>query len=128
MYNILSQKVSTLTISSGYYATPAPYDGAIYTYLNGIEANETHWQITARCQGCTQWDDTNIHTEDFAVLAYACATTPPDEPASNSSNFNMHDQFGIWGHDLTIAKNASFADWVANNTPTEQLAERRWYA
>ncbi|KAF2265368.1 CBD9-like protein, partial [Lojkania enalia] len=115
----------------GYYAVPLPYDGATYTYLVGTTSNDTHWQITTRCQGCTQWSsadgDFNLQNETEAVFAYACSSVPPDDPASNSSTFNIHEQFGIWGHDLSGAKNASFSEWVEKNSYTE-TQERRWSA
>ena len=50
------------------------------------------------------------------MLAYACSSIVPDEPKNNASTFNVHEQFGIWEHDLKFAKNASFADWVKNNS------------
>jgi hypothetical protein len=45
----------------------------------------------------------------------------------------MHEQFGIWSHDLSIAKNESFADWIKNNPyeeteQSEEVVERRFYA
>ncbi|KAF1966107.1 CBD9-like protein, partial [Bimuria novae-zelandiae CBS 107.79] len=103
----------------GYYATPGPYEGAMYTYLPGTTTNATHWQLTARCQGCTQWSSTdgdfNLNNETYAILAYTCSSMPPDDKTSNTSMFNVHEQFGIWSHDLTIAKNASFSEWVKGN-------------
>lgn len=105
--------------NSGYFAVPQSYEGAEYTYLKGTTANATHWQVTARCQGCTRWSsvdgDFNLENESEAVLAYACSSVAPDEPASNTSTFNIHEQFGIWNHDLKFAKNASFANWTKNN-------------
>ncbi|KAF2191561.1 iron reductase domain protein [Zopfia rhizophila CBS 207.26] len=103
----------------GYYATPQPYDGAEYTYLKGTTSNSTHWQVTSRCQGCTRWSSSDgdyaIDSQDETQLAYACSSVPPDKPTSNTSTFNVHEQFGTWIHDLKIAKNASFANHIKNN-------------
>lgn len=122
---------------SGYYAVPLPYDGAEHTYLKGTTSNATHWQVTARCQGCTRWSsadgDFNLETGSDAILAYACSSVAPDEPASNTSQFNIHEQFGIWNHNLSFGKSASFADWIKNN-PYEsvgnrsEVVEKRWSA
>jgi hypothetical protein len=119
---------------SGYYAVPQPYEGAEYTYLKGTTANSTHWTMTARCQGCTRWSsadgDFNLENENEAVLAYACSSVPPEERTSNTSSFNIHEQFGIWSHNLAIAKNASFSDWIKNNPYQENgtFVEKRFYA
>jgi hypothetical protein len=103
-------------IISGYSSIPGPYADATYTYLKGPEANSTHWTMTARCQGCTIWSssdgDFNIQNQTEAVFAYACSSTPPATPSSNTSAIQVHEQFGIWGHDLSAAKNASFSSWV----------------
>lgn len=124
--NMLSRAI--LTISSGYYAVPLPFEGATYTALH-TSADADGWSITARCQGCTQWSsadgDFNIQNEDFAVLAYACSSVAPDTPSSNTSTFNIHEQFGIWGHDLTLARNASFGSWVGGRS---EPSSRRWVA
>jgi hypothetical protein len=112
------------------------YEGAELTYLKGTTANSTHWQVTARCQGCTRWSsadgDFNLETEDQAILAYACSSVTPDRPTSNMSMFNIHERFGIWSHDLTFAKNASFADWLKSNKYEEmekrdEIVEKRFY-
>jgi hypothetical protein len=46
--------------------------------------------------------------------------------------FNIHEQFGIWSHELSFAKNASFGEWVESNqlggTEGEDVVERRFYA
>ncbi|KAH7374299.1 hypothetical protein BKA66DRAFT_468205 [Pyrenochaeta sp. MPI-SDFR-AT-0127] len=104
-------------IAYGYYAIPYPYEGATYTpIVAGTSTNSSHWQITARCQGCTQWSsadgDFNLHNEQSPILAYACSSVPPDTPTRNDSSFNIHEQFGIWSHDFSLAKNESFESWV----------------
>lgn len=119
---------------SQYYAVPSPYEGAEYTLLKGTTTNATHWQVTARCRGCTSWSsadgDFNLHNDDQAILAYACSSVTPDEKTSNTSTFNIHEQFGIWSHELSFAKNESFGDWVKANEVQEEgeVVERRWYA
>ncbi|OAL48240.1 CBD9-like protein [Pyrenochaeta sp. DS3sAY3a] len=119
----------------GYYAIPYTYDGAEYTNIpTGTSVNATHWQITTRCRGCTQWSsadgDFNLHNEPSAVLAYACSSVPPDTPSRNDSSFNIHEQFGIWSHDFTIAKNASYGSWVSGAGAGEAngVFGRRWAA
>ncbi|KAF2864737.1 hypothetical protein BDV95DRAFT_655571 [Massariosphaeria phaeospora] len=119
------QAIVSSRFAYGYYAIPQPYDSATYTYLRGTSANATHWQVTARCQGCTRWSssdgDFNIEVLSETVLAYACSSVAPEAPASNTSAFNVHEQFGIWGHDLQAGKSAraDFDEWVRGNAGAE---------
>ncbi|KAF2015249.1 iron reductase domain protein [Aaosphaeria arxii CBS 175.79] len=109
-----------------YYAVPQQYDGAEHTYLKGTTSNDTHWQVTARCQGCTRWSsadgDIDITTVSETVFAYACSSYAPDTPNSNTSQFNIHEQFGIWNHNLDLGRSESFGDWIRNN-PYEASVE-----
>ncbi|KAB5582797.1 hypothetical protein GE09DRAFT_1167037 [Coniochaeta sp. 2T2.1] len=109
---------NSVTLSSrfafGYYVPPA-YPNATYTVLaTGTHVNATHWQVTAKCSGCTQWgdDDIGVTTLDPTQqnpLAYAFSTVPPDTPASNTSAFGIHDSIGHWYHDFQQGTNPGFA-------------------
>lgn len=104
----------------GYYVPP-PYTGATYTVLKtGTHVNTTHWQITAKCTGCTHWgdDDTGVTDLDPTQqnpLAYAYSTVAPETPASNTSSFGIHDSIGHWYHDFAQGVNPGFAALVTKN-------------
>ncbi|KAL5398674.1 hypothetical protein PMIN06_007831 [Paraphaeosphaeria minitans] len=100
--------------ATGYSSVPTAYTGASHTYLpiSPSTINSTHWTVTSRCQGCTRWGTTNIEAATSVTFAYACSTVAPSNPASNTSSFSVHESPGRWAHDLTIAKNGSFATWV----------------
>ncbi|KAI5807815.1 hypothetical protein DFH27DRAFT_607496 [Peziza echinospora] len=110
---IVSSRMAT------YWIPPDPYDGAVYTFLKDTGVNETHWTLSARCQGCTRWEDldgpVNIEGEAEKVMAYAYSANPVYEPSSNTSSFDVHDHFGHWTHDFAGAKNSSFLTWVNAN-------------
>ncbi|KAI0021722.1 actin-domain-containing protein [Xylariomycetidae sp. FL0641] len=109
----------------GYY-TPAPYEDAKYEILKGTGANETHFQVTAKCTGCASWTDFDgnvmtLNAEGDVQFAFAFSATPPEDPASADSNFGIHDTVGHWAHDLAGARSPDFDSWVAANTVAELL-------
>src|SRR6187402_3228365 len=111
--------VNGLTSSSG-FSLPQAYDGAEYTLLKGTSANSTHWTLTARCSGCTsyQGNDGEIATLNgtgTASFAWAQGNTPVQDPASNTSAFDIHQGHGKWEHDLNAARSSNFDTWVASN-------------
>lgn len=91
-----------------------------YTYLKGTGANETHYTLTVRCRGCSQWDNgddavTSLLPNGTTQFAYACAEDPVVEPSSNTSAFTMHTRFDSWSHDLGAARSPEFDTWVSDN-------------
>jgi hypothetical protein len=83
--------------------------------------NTTHWQVTAKCTGCTSWgdDDQGITTLDPTQqnpLAFAYSEIAPETPASNASSFGIHDSIGHWYHDFAQGVNPGFAGLVAKNS------------
>lgn len=103
-------------INRSYWWAPDPYDAAEYTYLKNSGVNATHWWVTARCQGCTRFDLGDglyeIDKEDYALFAFAYSTYGPWEPSSNTSGFDIHDAFGMWPHDLALAKQPDYQTWL----------------
>jgi hypothetical protein len=102
-------------------ALPPPYAGATYDLLPvGTFVNDTHWQFTAKCTGCTTWTDESGNTKVLNPntphdLAWAYAVLPPETPGLNTSTFGFHDAHGTWSHDFTLGKNADFGGLVAED-------------
>lgn len=108
-----------LTSSSG-YSLPEPNTDVEYTYLKGTGVNETHYTLTVRCRGCSQWDSgsdevTSLLPNGTTQFAYAFSEDPVVEPSSNTSAFEIHTYFGIWSHDLGAARSPDFDTWVSDN-------------
>ena len=111
--------MGNLTFNSG-FSVPQPYDQAEYTLLKGTSSNATHWTMTARCRGCTSWQDSE---DKLAVLngtgttefAWARGTNAVQNPTNNQSSFNVHQSTEKWIHDLNAARSANFNSWVASN-------------
>ncbi|KAF2018102.1 iron reductase domain protein [Aaosphaeria arxii CBS 175.79] len=100
---------------------PQPFDGAEYSYLKGTGYNATHWTLTVRCRGCSQWNDVDGKLASIDPLgtavkfAHGYTSRLPKEPANNRSTFNVHSSFGHWFLDLNQGQNANFDKLVADN-------------
>ncbi|ORY67495.1 uncharacterized protein BCR38DRAFT_456247 [Pseudomassariella vexata] len=110
-------------VAASRYATghvaPTVYPSAIYTVLRiGTHVNGTHWQLTAKCTGCSTNIGSTNRTLSATVsnrLAFAYSKSKPATPSSSSSTFNVHDVANYWNHDFAAAQNAEFAALIAKN-------------
>ncbi|USP76796.1 hypothetical protein yc1106_04070 [Curvularia clavata] len=100
---------------------PQPYADAEYTYVKGTGYNATHWTLTVRCKGCSQWlnvdgktvsIDANASAQKFA---YGLSSKAPAQPANNRSTFNVHSSFGHFKVNLTQGHNLDFDSLIASN-------------
>ncbi|KAK0725789.1 hypothetical protein B0H67DRAFT_481603 [Lasiosphaeris hirsuta] len=102
---------------SNSHVSPTPYAGSQYTvFKTGTKYNSTHWQVTAKCTGCTSWtsDGGNRYLQPKAQnrVAFAYSPSKPSNPNSNTSNFPVHDVHAYWNHEFALASNANFATTV----------------
>lgn len=116
--NGTSNVVLSSRIAYGYFSPPA-YTDSKYTILKtGTHMNATHWQVTAKCSGCSRWGDadigyTEIDPEVDTSMAFAYANTPVDTPSDEATTFGIHESLGHPVFGLAPAKNADFAAKVA---------------
>ncbi|KAI0969021.1 hypothetical protein F4678DRAFT_177539 [Xylaria arbuscula] len=100
---------------------PQLYTGATATLLKtGTHINGTHWQITAKCGGCSYFTTTGTTTKSLNAngtnrLAFAYSKTKPPS-ASAGTSLTVHDVFSYWDHDFSTAGNADFATLVQKDT------------
>ncbi|GAB1316189.1 Cellobiose dehydrogenase cytochrome domain-containing protein [Madurella fahalii] len=105
-------------IAYGYFSPPS-YPDAQYTVLStGTHVNETHFQITAKCTGCSRWGDEDIGFTELdpafqSTMAFAYSNMPVDTPGDEESNFGIHDSLGHPIYDLATGMNADFAAKIA---------------
>jgi glucose/arabinose dehydrogenase len=88
--------------------------------LKGTTTNATHYTLVALCKGCTAWQDNEenhfvLNATGTTQFAWAYGTSAVENPASNTSAFNMHVGYGKWVHDLNAARNSKFDAWVKSN-------------
>lgn len=104
------------------HVAPSAYSGASYQVLRGgTRVNSTHWQVTAKCSGCTAYKGrsgtmTYVRPKTTNRLAFASAKKPPSQPSSNTSAIEYHDVHVYWNHDFAAASNPKFADLVKRNS------------
>jgi glucose/arabinose dehydrogenase len=113
-----------LTLDSG-LSLPQPYADAEYSYIKGTGYNTSHWTLTVRCKGCSQWHDVDGHLVSIDAnapaqkFAYGLSSKLPAQPANNRSTFNVHSSFGNYKIDLTQGQNTDFDKLVAANLINE---------
>ncbi len=98
--------------------TPQPYTGAQYTiFKTGTKVNNTHYQLTAMCKGCTSWTTPEGGSRFLSPrggnrLAFAYSPGKPSNANSNTSAFPVHDVHNYWSHDFSQGTNADFSTVV----------------
>ncbi|KAI0150803.1 hypothetical protein GGR57DRAFT_514067 [Xylariaceae sp. FL1272] len=103
------------------HTTPALYTGATLQVLRtGTKTNGTHWQITAKCSGCSSFvgsgtTNKTLNANGSNRLAFAYSKTKPSS-SSSAATINVHDVYNYWDHDFASAGNANFAQLVQQNT------------
>jgi hypothetical protein len=115
------------------HVLPQTWSGAQYqVFKTGTKSNGTHWQFTALCTGCTSYQSSSgstryLNPKGGNRLAFAYASQKPSQPSSASSSFGVHDVFGYWNHDFSLAQNPSFNQLVTKNggRPSSKLAKKR---
>ncbi|CAK7199647.1 hypothetical protein SEUCBS139899_002330 [Sporothrix eucalyptigena] len=108
--------------ATGHYL-PQPYSGSSYQiFKTGTKSNGTHWQVTAKCSGCTAYGSTASSSPTIRLsptgsnrLAFAYSSSKPSNPSSNTSDFSEHSVIGFWNHDFGSAQNPTFSTLVAKN-------------
>lgn len=107
-------------MASSHTAPVADSSATVQVLPKGTKSNGTHWQITAKCTGCTSFTTTgttkkSLNPAGTNRLAFAYSKTKPSQPASGTSPITVHDLFQYWDHDFAAAANADFAGLVQRN-------------
>jgi hypothetical protein len=84
-----------------------------------MHVNATHFQVTAKCSGCTTWSvdgtPTTLDPDSSHELAWSHSSTPPTNPADANSTFQQHDAVGMWNAEFAQAESYTFEALVAKN-------------
>ncbi|KAJ2991578.1 hypothetical protein NUW58_g2466 [Xylaria curta] len=100
---------------------PQIYDGAKLQLLKtGTKVNGTHWQITAKCSGCSSFATTGSNTKSLNPagsnrLAFAYSKNRPNS-ASSAAVLSVHEVYNYWDHDFSTAGNIDFDQLVQRNS------------
>ncbi|KAI0206596.1 hypothetical protein F4808DRAFT_454516 [Astrocystis sublimbata] len=99
---------------------PQVFDGAQVQLLKGAsKTNGTHWQILAKCSGCSTFTTTGSNTKTLNPngsnrLAFAHSKTRPPS-SSTAAMLSVHDAISYWDHDFAGAGNTEFDSLVEKN-------------
>ncbi|KAK0644691.1 hypothetical protein B0T16DRAFT_430713 [Cercophora newfieldiana] len=99
------------------HVTPNTYTGATYTvYKAGTKINSTHWQVTAKCTGCTSWTSsgkkTVINPKGNNRFGWAYSLKKPTNPNSATSAIPIHDLGQYFEIDVGKGVNKDFTTLV----------------
>ncbi|KAK5711780.1 hypothetical protein LTR17_018223 [Elasticomyces elasticus] len=109
--------------ASGYVA-PDIYTGNATLSQISHSINDTHYELTYRCQDCWSWDQDGATgsqvpaTTSAAVqlIGWAHATNAPTNPSEADSGIQQHANDGIFGALVASARNTAYTSWAAMAT------------
>ncbi|KAK0865739.1 hypothetical protein LTS02_005204 [Friedmanniomyces endolithicus] len=109
--------------ASGYVA-PDIYTGNATLSQISSNVNDTHYELTYRCEGCWSWDQDGATASQVPattsaaaqLIGWAQATNPPTNPSDAGSGLQQHANDGIFGALVASARNPSYTNWVTKAT------------
>ncbi|KAG8697384.1 hypothetical protein FRC08_006563 [Ceratobasidium sp. 394] len=114
--------VSSTRYTTGYTQPTVITGYTLTTIAAGTSVGSTEWRWLFRCQGCTSWTGGSMTTNGVQVFGWAYSTVAVTTPSNAASNFQEHDDFGMWGHDTASAHYSNYDDFldgsVSPGTPT----------
>ena len=114
--------LNALTPTRSGHVTPQTYTQATYTvFKTGTKINSTHWQVTAKCTGCTSWtgksgSKQNVKIKGDSRFGWAYSLKKPSNPNSATSAIPVHDLGQYFSLDVSKGGNKDFAGVVAKLT------------
>jgi len=99
------------------HTAPKAYPDANYTiYKQGTKSNNTHWQVTARCHGCTSWSTKGsskyINPKGSQRIAWAFSTSKPSQPSNVNSAIPYHGTPNYFSHEFGAGSNPNYVSTV----------------
>jgi len=99
------------------HTAPKAYPNANYTiYKQGTKSNNTHWQVTARCHGCTSWSNKGsskyINPNGSQRIAWAFSNSKPTQPSNVNSAIPYHGTPNYFNHEFGPGSNPNYVSTV----------------
>jgi len=104
------------------YTAPSTYTGATYAvFKSGTKINGTHWQVTAKCTGCTSWrgmtgSNNFIKPKGDHRFGWVYSFQKPSNPSSASASIGIHDTPQYFSLELGKGVNKDFVTLVGKLT------------
>ncbi|KAK3679705.1 hypothetical protein LTR78_000081 [Recurvomyces mirabilis] len=117
--------ITSFRYASGYVA-PDVYTGNATLTPISTNVNDTHYELTYRCENCWSWNQDGAAGSQVPTTAsgaaqligWAQATNPPTNPGEVDSGLQQHASDGIFGALVASARNTAYTSWAALATPT----------
>ncbi|KAK5107138.1 hypothetical protein LTR62_001696 [Meristemomyces frigidus] len=117
--------LTSFRYASGYVA-PDIYSGNATLTPISSNVNNTHYELTYRCENCWSWDQDGAAgsqvpattTGAAQLIGWAQATNAPTNPGEADSGLQQHDNDGIFGALVASARNSAYTDWVTMASTT----------
>jgi len=112
--------VTSFRYATGYVA-PDIYTGNATLSQISSTVNDTHYELTYRCENCWSWDQAGVTGSQVPattasaaqLIGWAQATNPPTNPGEPDSAIQQHANDGIFGALVKSARNADYTSWVS---------------
>ena len=116
---------TSFRFATGYTAPPV-YTGNATLIPISQTINDTHYELTYRCQNCWTWDMDGATGDQIPattasaaqIVGWAQATTGPTDPSDDGSAIKQHDNSGIMGVNVASARNSAYTNWIKMATAT----------
>ncbi|CZT21382.1 related to cellobiose dehydrogenase [Ramularia collo-cygni] len=103
------------------YTEPAIYDGNATLGVISSSVNDTHYELTYRCQDCWAWDHDSVPgsqlpkttTKAAQIMGWAQATDAPTNPNEKDSGIRQHAAVGAFAVTVESARNTAYTDWTS---------------
>ncbi|KAK5119901.1 hypothetical protein LTR85_007227 [Meristemomyces frigidus] len=121
--------MTSFRYASGYVAPDIYTGNATLTQISS-SINDTHYELTYRCEGCWKWDQggatgSQVPATTSAaaqLIGWAQATNPPTSPSEADSVIKQHANDGIFGALVASARNTAYTSWVELATATSSAS------
>ncbi|KAI6869342.1 cellobiose dehydrogenase [Hortaea werneckii] len=112
------------------YTQPDIYNGNATLSKISQNINDTHFELTYRCENCWSWDHEGATGDQIPattssavqIIGWAQATQAPNSPSDADSDIKQHDDDGIFGAAVGSARNSAYTSWVSLATATSAPA------
>lgn len=121
-----SENVMTSFRYASGYVEPDVYSGNATLSVIDSTVNDTHYELTYRCQNCWKWEEdgeagSQVPATTSAaaqLIGWAQATQAPTSPGEADTGIKQHAQDGIFAATVGSARNTAYTDWISLATPT----------
>lgn len=112
--------MSSFRYASG-YVEPDVYGGNASLSVIDSNVNDTHFELTYRCENCWRWEDGGVSGSQVPattsaaaqLIGWVQATNAPTSPGEADTGIKQHAEDGIFAVTAASARNTAYTSWVS---------------